>query len=147
MKRRFWGIFTTKAQPFSKWWQEFRSEVTVVPMDDPFDPIVSVDDKLLTIRTGYHNRRNYYIVPLMLMLSILATHFTVEPWPNFERLEEVAKETVQRIEKYRKTDSYPGFDIDKMDAYHQAMLNEEGKVTFFTYMEAQSVRGRLDRFI
>ncbi|KJY91924.1 hypothetical protein TW84_07545 [Vibrio neptunius] len=49
MERRFIGLFTTKAQPFFKWWQEFRSEVTVVPMDDPFDSIVSVDDKLLTV--------------------------------------------------------------------------------------------------
>ncbi|EDP59937.1 hypothetical protein AND4_00973 [Vibrio sp. AND4] len=72
MKRRFW-FFNTKVQPFSKWWQEFRSEVAVIPMED----------KVLKVRTGYHNRRNYYIVPWMLMLSILATYVTVESWPDF----------------------------------------------------------------
>ena len=147
MKRRFWGIFTTKAQPFSKWWQEFRSEVAVIPMEDPFDPVVSVDDKVLKVRTGYHNRRNYYIVPWMLMLSILATYFTIDSWPNFDRLERVANEAIQTIEQYRRTGHHPGYDIDKMDAYQRAMLNEDGRATFFTYMEAQSVRGDLGHFI
>lgn len=147
MKRRFWGIFTTKAQPFSKWWQEFRSEVTVIPMEDPFDPVVSVDDKVLKVRTGYHNRRNYYIVPWMLMLSILATYFTVESWPDFPYLVEDAHETIALMQEYRRTGDRPFYDIDKMEAYHRAMLNEDGRATFFTYMEAQSVRGRLDRFI
>ncbi|KJY87153.1 hypothetical protein TW84_18225 [Vibrio neptunius] len=147
MERRFIGLFTTKAQPFSKWWQEFRSEVTVVPMDDPFDPIVSVDDKLLTIRTGYHNRRNYYIVPWMLMLSILATHFTIDSWPNFSSLAEDAHQTIARIQEYRRTGYEPIYDMNKMETYQKAMLNGEGKVTFFTYMAAQSIIGELDYFI
>ena len=147
MKRRFWGMFTTKAKPFSNWWQEFRAEVAVIPMKDPLDPIVSVDDKVLTVRTGYHNRRNYYIVPWMLMLSILATYFTIESWPNFPSLAEGAHETIARMQEYRRTGDRPFYDIDKMEAYHRAMLNEDGKATFFTYMEAQSVRGRLGRFL
>ena len=147
MKRRFWGIFTTKAQPFSKWWQEFRSEVAVISMEDPLDPIVSVDDKVLTIRTGYHSLRNAIIVPLMLVLTCMATYFSYDSWPNFFSLTEDANETLMRIQEYRKTGYDPIYNIDKMEAYNEALLNKDGRVTFFTYMDAQSVRGRLDRFI
>ncbi|WP_185759817.1 hypothetical protein [Vibrio pectenicida] len=147
MKRRFWGIFTTKAQPFSKWWQAFRSEVTVIPMEDPFDPVVSVDDKVLKVRTGYHNRRNYYIVPWMLMLSILATYFSYESWPDFNYLAERANESISRIQEFRRTGYSPSYDINEMEAYRRAMLDEEGKVTFFTYMRALEVQGRLGGFV
>ncbi|WP_114786894.1 hypothetical protein [Vibrio tetraodonis] len=147
MKRRFWGIFTTKAQPFSKWWQEFRAEVAVIPMEDPLDPIVSVDDKVITIRTGYHSLRNAIIVPLMLALTCMATYFSYDSWPNFPSLAEDAHETIALMQEYRRTGDRPFYDIDKMEAYHQAMLNEDGRANFFTYMEAQSVRGDLGHFI
>ena len=147
MKRRFWGILTTKAKPFSNWWQEFRAEAAVIPMDDPLDPIVSVDDRVLTVRTSYHNRRNAILVPLMLVFTFMATYFSYESWPNFLSLTEDANETLMRIQEYRKTGYDPIYNIDKMEAYNEALLNEDRKVTFLTYMEAQSVRGRLDRFL
>ncbi|MER2499112.1 hypothetical protein ABS858_23885, partial [Vibrio neptunius] len=75
------------------------------------------------------------------------TNFTIDSWPNFPSLAEDAHEAIARMQEHRRTGYEPFYDIDEMEAYHQAMLNEEGKVTFFTYMAAQSIMGELDYFI
>ena len=147
MKRRFWGMFTTKAKPFSNWWKEFRAEVTVIPMEDPFDPIVSVDDKVLTVRTGYHNRRNYFIVPWMLMLSILASYFSYDSWPDLESLELHEQGNLEQIQNHRKSGTRPFYNIDERELYARTLLGNDGKATIYTYMKAQEVQGTLGGFI
>ena len=65
-------------------------------------------------------------------------------FPSLSRICSQIHSTDTRISKNRNE---PYYGMDEMEAYHQAMLNEDGRATFFTYMEAQSVIGRLDRFI
>ncbi len=146
MKRRFWGMFTTKAQPFSKWWQEFRSEVIVIPMKDPLDPIVSVDDKMLTVRTGYHTRRNTIVLPLMLVFSFLSTYMLYDWLPDLASHQEYAHRALASIEK-QKASNQLRYGAEKTEKYARALLNENGEVTWATYLRAKEVEGRLDRFL
>ncbi|MCW8349245.1 hypothetical protein MD535_25005 [Vibrio sp. ZSDZ65] len=146
MKRRFLGMFTTKAQPFSKWWQEFRSEVIVIPMEDPLDPIVSVDEKVLTVRTGYHNRRNTIIIPLMLLFTFMPLYMFYDWLPDFESRQEYAYKALASIER-QKALKQLRYGAEETERYARALLNENGEVTWATYLRAKEVEGRLERFL
>ncbi|MEL7443288.1 MAG: hypothetical protein AAFN66_10595, partial [Pseudomonadota bacterium] len=146
MKRRFWGMFTTKAQPFSKWWQEFRSEVIVIPMEDPLDPIVSVDDKVLTVRTGYHNRRDAILIPLMLVFSFFSILMLNDLVPDFESEQVYAHEMLEYVEEQRALPN-PSYRTDDIEKRYRALLNENGEVTWSTYIRAKEVEGKLESFI
>ncbi|EOV0144172.1 hypothetical protein ACOIXN_001504 [Vibrio vulnificus] len=146
MKRRFWGMFTTKAQPFSKWWQEFRSEVIVIPMEDPLDPIVSVDNKVLTVRTGYHNRRDAILIPLMLVFSFFSILMLNDLVPDFESEQVYAHEMLEYVEEQRALPN-PSYRTDDIEKRYRALLNENGEVTWSTYIRAKEVEGKLESFI
>ncbi|WP_231572650.1 hypothetical protein [Vibrio hyugaensis] len=146
MKRRFWGMFTTKAQPFSKWWQEFRSEVIVIPMEDPLDPIVSVDDKVLTVRTGYHNRRNTILIPLMLVFSFISIYTLNDLVPDFDYEKKDAHETLEFVAQQRALKN-PMSYINNLEKYANTILNENGEVTWSTYIRAKEVEGKLKHFV
>ncbi|WP_047043881.1 hypothetical protein [Vibrio mexicanus] len=145
MKRRFWGMFTTKAQPFSKWWQDFRSEVIVIPMKDPLDPIVSVDDKVLTVRTGYHTRRNTIVIPLMLLFTFMPLYMFYDFLPNLSSNQEYAHRMLASIEK-EKASNQLRYGAEETEKYARALLDENGEVTWATYLRAKEVEGRLGRF-
>ena len=146
MKRRFWGMFTTKAQPFSKWWQEFRSEVIVIPMEDPLDPIVSVDNKVLTVRTGYHNRRDAILIPLMLVFSFFSILMLNDLVPDFESEQVYAHKMLEYVEEQRALPN-PSYRTDDIEKRYRALLNENGEVTWSTYIRAKEVEGKLESFI
>ncbi|WP_260260550.1 hypothetical protein [Vibrio intestinalis] len=138
-------MLTTKAQPFSKWWQKFRSEVIVIPMEDPLDPIVSVDDKVLTVRTGYHTRRNTILIPLMLVYSFFSI-LALNDWlPDFEHKKKKAYATLEFVSEQRALKNSMSF-IDDLEEYANAILNENGEVTWSTYLRAKEVEGKLDSF-
>ncbi|MBP3140588.1 hypothetical protein ACTFQF_05105 [Aliivibrio fischeri] len=99
MKRQKKGIFTKFAQPFSKWWANFRAEVIVVPMDDPLEPIMSVNDDILTIRTGYHTRRNTILLPWMFSLTIMSFIAFDDLWPNIDYFNNDAPHMVEYFQK------------------------------------------------
>ncbi|WP_260260379.1 hypothetical protein [Vibrio intestinalis] len=138
-------MFTTKAQPFSKWWQEFRSEVIVIPMEDPLDPIVSVDDKVLTVRTGYHTRRNTILIPLMLLFSFFSV-LALDALPDFEYEKKDAYETLEFVSEQRALKNTRSY-IDRLEKHANTILNENGEVTWSTYLRAKEVEGTLDYFI
>ncbi|GLT16366.1 hypothetical protein GCM10007938_01420 [Vibrio zhanjiangensis] len=143
MKRRFWGILTTKAQPFSKWWQEFRAEVAVIPMEDPLDPIVFVDDRVLTVRTGYHNRRNAILVPLMMVYSFFSILALNDLLPDFESKQEFAHEMLEYVEQQRAL-ANPSYRTDDIERRYKALLDENGEVTWSTYLRAKELEGQLE---
>ena len=146
MKRRFWGILTTKAKPFSNWWKEFRAEVAVIPMDDPLDPIVSVDDRVLTVRTGYHNRRNVIIVPLMMVFTFMPLYMFYDWLPDLKSTQESAYETLEFVAERRALEDTMSY-INDLEDYANAILNENGEVTWATYLRAKEVEGKLERFL
>ena len=146
MKRRFWGMFTTKAKPFSNWWQEFRAEVAVIPMKDPLDPIVSVDDRVLTVRTGYHNRRNVIIVPLMMVFTFMPLYMFYDWLPDLKNTQESAYETLEFVAERRALEDTMSY-INDLEDYANAILNENGEVTWATYLRAKEVEGKLERFL
>ncbi|WP_256113377.1 hypothetical protein [Vibrio campbellii] len=139
-------MFTTKAQPFSKWWQEFRSEVAVIPMEDPLDPIVSVDDKVLTVRTGYHNRRDAILIPLMLVFSFFSILMLNDLVPDFESEQVYAHKMLEYVEEQRALPN-PSYRTDDIEKRYRALLNENGEVTWSTYLRAKEVEGKLESFI
>ncbi|WP_339388861.1 hypothetical protein [Vibrio caribbeanicus] len=144
MKRRFWGMFTTKAKPFSNRWDEFRSEIKVTPVKDPRGAIASVSDDVLSLRTGYHHRRNTMIVPWMLVFSVLGVFLLHDFIPDLDDLENQAHERLDRYEENRRKGKPISYVQAELEPYSKALLNEEGKVTFYTYYRAMKVLGELD---
>ncbi|CAH1559578.1 conserved hypothetical protein [Vibrio jasicida] len=168
MNRGSRGIFTTKAQPFSKWWAQFRAEVIVVPMEDPLEPFMTVNDNLLTLRTGYHSRRNTIVVPWMLMLTVLTLYFIYASSYKYD-FESHKAQAARMIDFHRdRAPDYKRWILDAQktgdteeEAYYQRRLAEnekqikgysiyfeqDGDVTLFTHMRALEQLGKLDSFL
>ncbi|UTZ21884.1 hypothetical protein [Vibrio campbellii] len=161
MKRQKMGILTKFAQPFSKWWTQLRKEVLVIPMKDPLDPVMSVNDDTLTIRTGFHSRRNTIGLPL-LFTAIFSTYlwFGVLPDLSWEKqfaidnielrqkdkeqmeewLLEAKKENNEEDVKY-----YSGRvkDYSQLIKSYMAYVEKDGNPTIFTYLESKYRQGDL----
>tara|TARA_Y100000588_G_scaffold384009_1_gene474458 strand:- start:154 stop:1164 length:1011 start_codon:yes stop_codon:yes gene_type:complete len=168
MNRGSRGIFTTKAQPFSKWWAQFRAEVIVVPMKDPLEPFMRVNDNLLTLRTGYHTRRNTIIVPWMLMLTVLTLYFIYDSRYQYDfeshkagaaRMIDFHQERrtdydkwAQRAEKEGNKEKAIKFkhwiikEEQQIQAY-SVYFEQDGDVSLFTHMRALKQLGKLDHFL
>ncbi|WP_085343572.1 hypothetical protein [Vibrio sp. ArtGut-C1] len=168
MNRGSRGIFTTKAQPFSKWWAQFRAEVIVVPMEDPLEPFMRVNDNLLTLRTGYHTRRNTIVVPWMLMLTVLTLYFIYASSYKYD-FESHKAQAARMIDFHRdRAPDYKRWILDAQktgdteeEAYYQRRLAEnekqiqaysvyfeqDGDVSLFTHMRALKQLGELDHFL
>ncbi|MDK9757275.1 hypothetical protein KIV40_18215 [Vibrio sp. D173a] len=161
MKRQKMGIFTKFAQPFSKWWEKFRAEVTVVPMEDPLEPIMSVNDDTLTIRTGFHSRRNTIGLPL-LFTAIFSTYLWLGVVPNLERQKELAIENIEYFqnEKAQREEwlleakkennaedvkYYLGRvkDYSQLIKSYMVYIEKNGDPTIFTYLESKYRQGDL----
>ncbi|WP_047043883.1 hypothetical protein [Vibrio mexicanus] len=168
MNRGSKGLFTKYGQPFSKWWNQFRAEVAVVAMKDPLEPFMSVGDRILTLRTGYHTRRNSIVVPWMLMLTGLTLYFIYDSSYKYDlesqkaqaaRMIDFHKERASQYERLRIRAENLG-DIKEGAKYQQLVSGEDeriqayslyfeqdGNVTLLTHMEVLKKLGRLDRFL
>lgn len=155
------GIFTKFAQPFSKWWAKIRSEVIVVPMEDPLEPIMSVNDDILTIRTGFHKRRNVVALP-WLIVSIFLTYVWSGAIPDIDRQKELAIENIEYFQNEKaqreewlldaKNDNnaedvkyYSGRvkDYDQLIRSYMVYVEKDGEPTIFTYLESRYLQGNL----
>lgn len=155
------GIFTTFAQPFSKWWAQIRSEVIVVPMEDPLEPIMSVNDDTLTIRTGFHSRRNTIGLPL-LFASIFSTYLWLGIIPNVDRQKELAIENIEYFQNEKKqreewlleakkdnNAEEEKYYLGRVEDYNQLIksymvyVEKDGEPTIFTYLESKYLQGDL----
>ncbi len=45
---------------------ECLDEIELVPLEDPHEPIMSVNERILTIRNGMHNYRSHYVLPMLI---------------------------------------------------------------------------------
>ncbi|ODM56941.1 hypothetical protein BC455_17760 [Vibrio harveyi] len=168
MNRGSKGIFTTKAQPFSKWWAQFQAEVIVVPMEDPLEPFMRVNDNLLTLRTGYHTRRNTIVVPWMLMLTVLTLYFIYDSSYQYD-FEAHKAQAGRMIESYSEnkaryisylSDAQKEGDKEEEDIFRRGIaladnaikgysiyFEQDGDVSLFTHMRALKQLGELDHFL
>ncbi|GEK16069.1 hypothetical protein [Aliivibrio fischeri] len=168
MNRDSKGIFTTKAQPFSKWWAQFRAEVIVVPMEDPLEPFMKVNDNLLTLRTGYHTRRNTIVVPWMLMLTVLTLYFIYDSSYQYD-FEAHKAQAGRMIESYSEnkaryisylSDAQKEGDKEEEGIFRRGIaladnaikgysiyFEQDGDVSLFTHMRALKQLGELDHFL
>ncbi|WP_052772123.1 hypothetical protein [Vibrio mexicanus] len=151
MNRGSKGLFTKYGQPFSRWWEAIRAEVLVIPMKDPLDPIMSVKSDIMTLRTGYHTRRNVALIPMMLTLTFFAfLQSTNVPWPNLSAEQKIAERRLEwlaeakTINAKRGYNNYPGINIEQREVYYQTLLGASGKVTLVSYLKAKSIEGRLN---
>ncbi len=139
------NLFTKFAQPLSKWWQALRDEVTVLPLDDPFEPIMSVNKDILTLRTGIHNRRNTVLVPGLIAMTVVSFYAYSELWPNLKYYKNFANEMLEKVETSRVLKARTGYspmgDLEEAERYYRAYLNEDGNTTIVTYLNAQSLEG------
>ncbi|ELA9710652.1 hypothetical protein RG007_002179 [Vibrio parahaemolyticus] len=161
MKRQKMGIFTKFAQPFSKWWAQFRAEVTVVPMEDPLEPIMSVNDDILTIRTGFHNRRNAVALP-WLIASVFLTYVWSDAIPDLAWEKQFAIEKIELRQKDKEqmeewlleakkennaedVKYYSGRveDYSQLIKSYMVYVEKDGEPTIFTYLESQYLQGNL----
>ncbi|UTZ30687.1 hypothetical protein HB762_04365 [Vibrio campbellii] len=161
MKRQKMGIFTKFAQPFSKWWAQFRAEVAVVPMENPLEPIMSVNDDILTIRTGFHSRRNTIGLPL-LFTAIFSTYLWLGVVPNLDQKKEHAISMVEflqnqniQMEEYL-LEAQKENNIEDEKTYSEGIeynnqsiknymvyVEKDGNPTIFTYLESKYRQGDL----
>ena len=51
------------AQRFVNWRDEFNNKITLDAYPDPGEPIMSVNDNVLSIRNAAHNIRSIYFIP------------------------------------------------------------------------------------
>ena len=159
-----------KGVAFSKYWPDFYKEIKVIPEKDPMEPFMSVSDDILTLRTGYHTRRNVSILPVMIVFTI-ASFFRILDNPlhynynhmrgyasdmvryyqkevaNFTNYQNKAikEENTQKIERYGEIIKDDLKEIDGLMIY----LRKEGTVNIFTHIEALIFfdDDRLDSFI
>lgn len=45
---------------------ECLDEIEIVAFDDPREPIMTVNNRILTIRNGVHNYRSHYLLPMVI---------------------------------------------------------------------------------
>ncbi|MCW8349341.1 hypothetical protein MD535_25535 [Vibrio sp. ZSDZ65] len=101
---------------------------------------------MLTVRTGYHNRRNTIIIPLMLLFTFMPLYMFYDWLPNLEKQQESAYMRLEYVEQQRAL-RYPSDRTDRIEKYARALLNENGEVTWATYLRAIKSEGRLERFL
>ncbi|MGF1751922.1 hypothetical protein [Vibrio cionasavignyae] len=127
----------------------------MLPMEAPLEPTMSVNDDILTVRTGFHKRRNMVALP-WLIVSIFLTYVWSEAIPDLawekqfaidkielrqkdkeqieEWLLEAKKDNNSEGEKY-----YSGRvkDYDQLIKSYRVYAEKEGDPTIFTYLESR----------
>ncbi|WP_241210238.1 hypothetical protein [Vibrio sp. AND4] len=137
-------------------------------MKDPLEPCMRVNDNLLTLRTGYHTRRNTIIVPWMLMLTVLTLYFIYDSRYQYDfeahkaqaaRMIDFHQERrtdydkwAQRAEKEGNKEKAIKFkhwiieEEQQIQAY-SVYFEQDGDVSLFTHMRALKQLGELDHFL
>lgn len=124
------------AQPLSNWWDALRNDITVEPMDDPLNPIMSVTDKIMTVRNAVSTGRNIYLLPLMLAWWFVAGALVNDFYSSLYESESYANYSV-KLE--REASGLDHLELMKEERYAQnyALIKENRKINALDYLRYQ----------
>ncbi|MCW8349410.1 hypothetical protein MD535_25915, partial [Vibrio sp. ZSDZ65] len=101
---------------------------------------MTVNDHLLTLRTGYHTRRNTIVVPWMLMLTILTLYFLYDSSHKYDFESQKAR-AERMIESYKEdkaryinrlSDAQKEGDKKKEDIYRRGIALADNSIKGFS---------------
>ncbi|MCY9844875.1 hypothetical protein [Vibrio caribbeanicus] len=104
---------------------ECLDEIELVALDDPREPIMSVNDRILAIRNGVHNYRSHYVLPMVIsawcFLFFLISNIGPTPTEVYAAKNALEHKSVLSEE-----------DVN----YFEALLGDSGNATTFDYISA-----------
>ncbi|WP_045461241.1 hypothetical protein [Vibrio hyugaensis] len=104
---------------------ECLDEIELVALDDPREPIMSVNDRILAIRNGMHNYRSHYVLPMVIsawcFLVFLISSIGPTPSEVYAAKNALEHKSVLSEE-----------DVN----YFEALLGDSGNATTFDYINA-----------
>ncbi|GAD75010.1 hypothetical protein VAZ01S_017_01050 [Vibrio azureus NBRC 104587] len=157
-----------RGTPFAYYWPDLRKEVQIViEEEDPKEPISSVSDDVLTLRTGSHLRRNFVLIPLLIMFTAFSSYivnFSPRLYHSKVYAADMTKYHKQNVAKFTKhsIEAKKNGDIKKYKHYQKVIekelkeieilstyLEKEGSITIFTHIKALAIanNGELETFL
>ena len=111
------------AQRLTNWRQQFKDTIELDAYADPGEPIMSVDDNVLSIRNAAHNIRLIYFLPWVIGFWVLSISFIYDFGPNGGMIYN-AHDNIQRNAVLKEQGR--SYDV-KRDMYYRALVGEDGK--------------------
>ncbi|WP_227739177.1 hypothetical protein, partial [Vibrio azureus] len=144
-----------RGTPFSYYWPSLRKEVQIVKEEDLMEPFMSVNDDVLTLRTGFHRRRLFALMPFVILFTAASIFAMIHYPPSFGYLKEYAIGSIQfrkkniekatiyaedarkngNIEEYNTFKGYIEDDLKEIEVL-EIYAKKQGSVTIFTHLEA-----------
>ncbi|MER2499117.1 hypothetical protein ABS858_23910, partial [Vibrio neptunius] len=113
---------------------ECLDEIELVALDDPREPIMSVNDRILAIRNGVHNYRSHYILPMAIGFWCFLFFVVSDLGPNSAEIKFARSNLIEY-----KTDKASLSDSDYN--YYKTMLGEDQNSGILDYVKAVHLYG------
>ncbi|UTZ41431.1 hypothetical protein [Vibrio campbellii] len=104
---------------------ECLDEIELVALDDPREPIMSVNDRILAIRNGVHNYRSHYVLPMVIGAWCFLVFLISNIGPTASEVY-AAKNALEHKSVLSKEDVN----------YFEALLGDRGNATTFDYINS-----------
>ncbi|MCM5511011.1 hypothetical protein J8Z26_22875 [Vibrio sp. SCSIO 43169] len=116
------------------WREEFENTIELDAYPDPGEPIMAVNDNVLSIRNAAHNIRSVYFLPWVIGFWLLSISFIYDFGPNGGEVA-YANSNVLEMREYEKK----GVDFDREEyLYYEALVGADGKSSKLEYINAVS---------
>ncbi|MGI9947002.1 hypothetical protein [Vibrio hyugaensis] len=113
---------------------ECLDEIELVALDDPREPIMSVNDRILAIRNGVHNYRSHYILPMAIGFWCFLFFVVSDLGPNSAEI----KFARSILVKYETNSSLLS---ERKYNYYKTMLGEDQNSGILDYVKAAHLYG------
>ncbi|PMN44714.1 hypothetical protein BCT31_24665 [Vibrio lentus] len=122
------------AQRLVNWRDEFNNKIELDAYPDPGEPIMSVNDNVLSIRNAAHNIRSIYFLPWVIGFWLLSISFIYDFGPNDGEVA-YANYRVEKKQDLERT----GKSFDKEEyLYYEALVGDDGEGSKLEYIIAVS---------
>ncbi|MBP3140589.1 hypothetical protein ACTFQF_05110 [Aliivibrio fischeri] len=122
------------AQRLVSWRDDFKNKIELDAYPDPGEPVMSVNDNILSIRSAAHNIRSIYFLPWVIGFWVLSISFIYDFGPNEGEVSYANYRVEKKLDLERK-----GKSFDKQEyLYYEALVGTDGKGTKLEYINAVS---------
>ncbi len=122
------------AQRLVNWRKTFSEQVVIDVLDDPREPVMSVSDAVMSIRTAGNNLRLHIFLPWVIAFWFLSFKFIADFGPNSGEIAYANSNIQEKLEYDRQGINYDPADF----AYYQALVGSDGKGSIPEYIYAVS---------
>jgi hypothetical protein len=120
------------AQRLTNWRQQFKDTIELDAYADPGEPIMSVDDNVLSIRNAAHNIRLVYLLPLVIGFWVTSISFIYDFGPSSAQVSYANYRVEKKLELEKK-----GKPFDEQEYfYSEALVGTDGKGSKLKYINA-----------